>query len=228
MAEKKLTRHELKEDPLVTGAFRARAYMAENREKFLWGLAALALVLLAGFWFLNNRREKDAQAETILTRANLELQTGQLPLAMQDLRLLVEKHSGTRPGREAHYYLANAYFQIADYEQAEHYYAEFLKRSAGSPVLAASAHAGLGSCLEMKGKKKEAAASFAKAVEAARGNSQTPDYLVGAVRTHAALGDSARARQYFARLKKDFSIYREQINQSLLYMGMHGIYEHPQ
>ncbi|MGH8003336.1 MAG: hypothetical protein ACRECJ_01240, partial [Limisphaerales bacterium] len=98
MAEKRLTRHELKEDPLVTGAFRAREYFAENREKFLWGVAALALLVLAGFWFLNSRREKDALAETILTRANLELQTGQLPLALQDLRLLVEKHSGTRPG----------------------------------------------------------------------------------------------------------------------------------
>ncbi|HXF48724.1 MAG TPA: tetratricopeptide repeat protein [Verrucomicrobiae bacterium] len=228
MAEKKLTRHELKEDPLVTGAFRAREYLAEYREKFLWGLAALALVILAGFWYFNSQREKNAQAETILTRANLELQTGQLPLAMQDLRLLVEKHSGTKAGKEAYYYLANAYFQIADYEQAEHYYGEFLKRSGKLPVITASAHAGLATCLELKGKNKEAAGHFDRAVEAAEGNSQTPDYLVGAIRTHAAIGDSARAREYFARLKKDFSIYRDQINQSLLYMGMHGIYEQPQ
>ena len=223
-----MTRHELKEDPLVTGAFRAREYLAENRERFLWSLAALALLILAGFWFLNSRREKEALAETILTRANLELQTGQLPLAMQDLRVLVEKHSGTKAGKEAYYYLANAYFQIADYEQAEHYYGEFLKRSSNSPVIAASAYAGLGTCLEMKGKTKEAAANFAQAVEKSGGNSQTPDYLVGAIRTQAALGDSTRAREYFARLKKDFSIYREQINLSLLYMGMHGIYEQPQ
>jgi len=228
MAEKKLTRHELKEDPLVTGAFRAREVLAQNREKFLWGLAAAALVILAGIWFLNNRREKNAAAETILTRANLELQTGQLPLAMQDLRILVEKHSGTPAGKEAYYYLANAYFQTADYEQAEHYYGEFLKRSGNLPVITASAHAGLAVCLELKGKNKEAATHFDRAVEAARGNSQTPDYLVGAIRTHAALGDSARAREYFARLKKDFSLYREQINQSLLFMGMHGIYEQPQ
>jgi tetratricopeptide (TPR) repeat protein len=228
MAEKKLTRHELKEDPLVTGAFRAREVLAENREKFLWGLAALALVVLAGVWFFNSRREKNAKAETILTRANLELQTGQLPLALQDLRLLVEKHSGTEAGKEAYYYLANAYFQISDYEQAEHYYGEFLKRAGGVPVITASAYAGLATCLELKGKNKEAAANFARAVETARGSSQTPDYLVGAIRTHAALGDSAKARQYFQRLKKDFAIYRDQINQSLLYMGMHGIYEQPQ
>jgi TolA-binding protein len=228
MAEKKLTRHELKEDPLVTGAFRAREYLAENREKFLWGLGILALLILAGFWFMNSRKEKDAEAETILTRANLELQTGQVPLALQNLRLLVEKHSGTRPGREGFYYLANAYFQLGDYQQAEHYYGEFLKRSGNAPVIAASAYAGLATCLELKGKNKEASGNFAKAVEAARGNSQTPDYLVGAVRTHAALGDSAKARQFFARLKKDFPIYREQINQSLLYMGVYGIYEHSQ
>ncbi len=228
MPEKKLTRHELKEDPLVTGAFRAREYVAENREKFLWGAGLFALFVLAGFWFLNGRREKDALAETILTRANLEMQTGQLPLALQDLRLLVEKHSGTRPGREGFYYLANAYFQLADYGQAEHYYGEFLKRSRNSPLIAASAYAGLATCLELKGKNKEAAGNFAKAVEAARGNSQTPDYLAGAIRTHAAIGDSARAREFFARLKKDFPIYREQINQSLLFMGMHGIYEQPQ
>jgi tetratricopeptide (TPR) repeat protein len=228
MAEKRLTRQELKEDPLVTGAFRARQYVAENREKFLWGAAFLALLVLAGFWFLKNQKEKNAQAETILTRANLALQSGQLPLALQDLRLLVEKHSGTKAGKEAFYYLANAYFQIADYEQAEHYYGEFLKRSGKLPVITASAHAGLATCLEFKGKNKEAAEQFDRAVKMADENSQTPDYLVGAIRAHAAIGDSVRAREYFARLKKDFSIYREQINQSLLYMGMHGIYEQPQ
>ncbi|MGE5693196.1 MAG: tetratricopeptide repeat protein [Candidatus Zixiibacteriota bacterium] len=228
MAEKKLTRHELKEDPLVTGAFRAREYLEENRDKFLWGLGIAAVLVIVAIWFFTGRREKEAQAEAILTRANLELQSGQLPLALQDLRLLVEKHSGTRAGKEGFYYLANAYFQIADYEQAEHYYDEFLKRSGNLPVITASAHAGLAVCLELKGKNKEAATHFDRAVEAARGNSQTPDYLVGAIRTHAALGDSARAREYFARLKKDFSLYREQINQSLLFMGMHGIYEQPQ
>jgi hypothetical protein len=70
MAEKKLTRHELKEDPLVTGAFRLREYVAENREKLLWALGAAAIVLLAAGWFWTSRREADAQAETILTRAN--------------------------------------------------------------------------------------------------------------------------------------------------------------
>ncbi len=228
MAEKRLTQHQLKEDPLVTGVFRAREYLEKNREKLLWSLGILAVLVVAAIWFFNGRREKEAQAETILTRANLELQSGQLPLALQDLRLLVEKNAGTQAGKAGYYYLANAYFQIADYEQAEHYYGEFLKRSGNSPVIAASAYAGLAICLEQKGKNKEAAANFAKAVEAAKGNSQTPDYLVGAVRAHAAIGDSARARQYFARLKKDFPIYREQINQSLLFMGMHGIYEHPQ
>ncbi len=225
MAEKKLTRHELKEDPLVTGAFRARAYVAENREKFLWGLALLALIVLAAFWFLNSRREKENLAETVLTRANLELQTGQLPLALQDLRLLVEKHSGTRAGREALYYLANTYFRLGDYEQAEHYYGEFLERSGNPPVITASAYAGMATCLELKGKTKEAAGTFAKAVEAAKGNSQTPDYLVGAIRTHAAMGDSIKVRAYFARLKKDFFPYREQIHQALLYMGIHGLYD---
>lgn len=228
MAEKKLTRHELKEDPLVTGAFRARAYVAENREKFLWGLGIFALLVLAAFWFLSSRREKDTQAETILTRANLELQTGQMPLALQDLRLLVEKHSGTPAGKEGLYYLGNAYFQLSDYEQAEHYYREFLKRSGSAPVITASAYAGLATGLELKGKTKEAAENFKEAVEASKKNSQTPDYLVGAIRTHAALGDSVKARDFFARLKNDFPLYREQINQALLYLGIHGIYEHPE
>jgi TolA-binding protein len=228
MAEKKLTRHELKEDPLVTGAFRARAYLEENRDKFLWGLGILTILILAGIWFFTSQHEKGIQAETLLTRANLELQTGQVPLALQDLRVLVEKHGGTQAGKEGSYYLANTYFQLDDYEQAEHYYREFLGRGGNAPVVTASAHAGLAVCLELKGNTKEAAANFVKAVESAKKNSQTPDYLVGAIRAHAAIGDSAKAREYFARLKKDFSIYRDQINQSLLYMGMHGIYEHPQ
>ena len=228
MTEKKLTRHELKEDFLVTGAFRARQYLLENREKLLWGIAAFVLLILAAVWFMKSRREGGAQAETILTRANLELQTQQLPLALQDLRLLVEKHSGTRAGQEGLYYLANAYFQLGDYDQAEHYYGRFVQRSGNFPVITASAYAGLAICLELKGKTKAAAENFKKAVEASKKSSQTPDYLVGAIRTHAALGDSAQVRSFFARLKKDFPIYREQINQSLLHMGMHGIYEQPQ
>ncbi|MCI0331105.1 MAG: tetratricopeptide repeat protein [candidate division Zixibacteria bacterium] len=225
MAEKKLTRHELKEDPLVTGAFRAREYVLENREKLLWGGAAVVLLILAAFWFLAGRKEAGAQAEMILTRANLELQTNQLTSAMQDLRLLAEKHSGTRAGKEGLYYLANAYFQLGDYDQAEHYYDRFVQGSGGSPVITASAYAGLATCLDLKGKTKAAAENFKKAVEASKNSSQTPDYLVGAIRTHAALGDSVAALRFFAQLKKDFPIYRDQINHSLLYMGIHGIYE---
>ena len=138
---------------------------------------------------------------------------------------MVEKHSGTRPGREGFYYLANAYFQMADYDQAEHYYGEFLKRSGSAPVITASGYAGLATCLELKGQTKAAAENFKKAVEASKKNSQTPDYLIGAIRTQAALGDSVKVRDLFARLKNDFPLYREQINQALLYMGIHGIYE---
>lgn len=228
MAEKKLTRQELKEDPLVTGAFRARAYVAEYREKILWGLGVFALLVLAGFWYWNGRSETEAAAETLLTRATLELQTGQLPLALQDLRQLVEKQSGTKAGRTALYHLGNAYYQMADYDQAEHYYGEFLKRAGNVPILTASAYAGRAACLELKGKAKPAGEDFKKAVEAAKNNSQTPDYLVGAVRTSAAAGDSAAARRFFAELKKDFPVFREQINQALLYLAIHGIYESSQ
>src|SRR5262249_37893601 len=158
--------------------------------KLLWIVGAVALLVLAAVWFWTSRQEADFQAETILTRANLELQTGQTPLALQDLRLLVEKHSGTRPGKEACYYLANGYFQLEDYQQAEHYYTKFLGSSGDYPLITASAYAGLASCLELKGKNKEAAENFETAVQKSSKSSATPDYLVGAIRTHAAIGDS--------------------------------------
>lgn len=228
MAEKKLTRHQLKEDPLVTGAFRIRQYLTANRERILWGLGAVALVVFALFWFLGSRSEEESQSQALLTRAVLEVQSGQMPLALQDLRTLVEKHSSSRAGREGYYYLANAYFQLADYDQAEHYYGKFLQEASKTAIITPSAYAGLATCEELKGKNKEAAGNFANAVEASGKGSQTPDYLVGAIRAYAAIGDSSRARRLFARLKDEFPIYREQINQALLYMGIHGIYEYPE
>jgi tetratricopeptide (TPR) repeat protein len=228
MAEKRLTKHELKEDLLVTGAFRARTYLAENREKFLWGAGGLLFLILAGIWFFNQKAESSKKGDSLLTRANLELQVGQIPLALQDLRQLVEKHSGAKAGKEGAYYLANVYFMSEDYNQAEQYYRKYLDASAGNQLLAGSASAGLGVCYEKKGKTKEAAEAFMQAVKLSRDNFQTPDYLVGAIRNYSALGDSAKARELLARLRKDFPVYREQPNQALLYMGRYGIFERPE
>lgn len=226
MTEKRLTKHQLKEDPLVTGAFRARSYLAENKERFLWGLLILGALVLASIWFVNGRREKAQIAETLLTRANIEFQSGQVTLALQDYRQLAEKHTGTPAGREALYYLANAYFQLADFNQAESFYGRYLDNP-GNPISAASAHAGLAECYEKKGKIKEAAENFMKAVETSDNNFGTPDYLTGAIKNYSALGDSAQARSLLTRLRQDFPVYRDQIHSALLYMGLHGISEEP-
>jgi tetratricopeptide (TPR) repeat protein len=228
MAEKRLTKHQLKEDPLVTGAFRAQVYLQENREKIGWGVGILAVLVLAAIWFVNGRAEKGAAAEALLTRANLEFQSGQIPLALQDYRQLVEKYSGTRAGKEGLYYLANAYFQTADYGQAELYFEKFVKSSGANPIIAASGAAGLAACLEKKQKTKEALEQYLRAVKLSKDNSQTPDYLVGAIKTASALGDSVQARELLARLRKDFPIYRGHHNQALLYMGLNGIFDYPQ
>lgn len=228
MAEKRLTKHQLKEDPLVTGAFRVRTYVTENRERFLWGLGILAALILGSIWLINSRGEKGQEAEAFLTRATVEFQSGQVPLALQDYRQVVEKYSGTRAGTEGLYYLANAYFETGDYNQAELYYSKFLGRSEKKSLLASSAYAGLALCYEKKAKIKEAAEAFMRAVEAAGGNFQTPDYLVGAIRNYSILGDSTEARNLVARLRKDFPIYREQLNHALLYMGRQGIFERPE
>jgi len=225
MAEKRLTKHELKDDPLVTGAFKARTYINENRERFLWGAGIFAVIILAGIWFINGRREKDVKAEALLTRANLELQSGQVPLALQDLRQLVEKHAGTSAGSKGSYYLANTYFDNGDYNQAELHYGKFLGGGGGNEILKSSASGGLGVCYEKKGKNKEAADTFMKAIKTSKNNFQTPDYLVGAIRNYSILGDSAEARKLFAQLRKDFPIYREQHNQALLYMARQGIFD---
>jgi TolA-binding protein len=228
MTEKRLTKHQLKEDPLVTGAFRAQVYLQENREKLVWGAGILAALVLASIWFFNARGEKADQAETLLTRANLEFQGGQTPLALQDYRQLTEKYPGTRAGKEGLYYLANAYFQTADYNQAELYFDKFLKNSGSNDLLKASGHAGLAAALDKNGKTKEAAGHYLSAVKLSQKNSLAADYLVGAVKTHSALGDSTKARELLKQLRQEYPAYREQISQALLYMGMNGIFEYSQ
>ncbi len=187
----------------------------------------MAVLLLAGFWFFNMRGKKEEAAEQLLTRANFEFQGGQVPLALQDFRQLVERNSGTSAGSEGLYYLANAYFLVGDYQQAELYFDKFVKASAKKPLLTASAYAGRALCLEKRGDTKAAAAAFEQAAKISKDSPQTPDYLVGAIRARSVLGDSVQARAQLTRLRKDFPLFRGHLNEALLHMGRHGIYEEP-
>jgi len=72
----KLTKRQIKEDPLVTAAFRGAALWEEHGSRILIAVGGIVLVALLAFFVARSRSQAEQHAAGDLYRANLALQQG--------------------------------------------------------------------------------------------------------------------------------------------------------
>ena len=117
------------------------------------------------------------------------------------MKAIVDNYGSTEAGEIARFYLANSYFQLAQYDDALKQYEDF---SGSDPLLKASAIAGIGGCYEGKKDYGKAAPQFEKAAGVLATNANTPEYLNSAARCYGLAGDKEKAITLLKQLKKDF------------------------
>jgi len=206
--QKKISKREIKQDPLITWYFEARQWF-ESRKKILSyvGLAVVALIV-GGWVYMNNRTQAEQNASAGLGKVLRYYDQGQFELAIngipqeniRGLQSIVDEYDGTASGEQAQFYLANAYYNQKQYDKALE---NFDGTDLDDPTLVASVRAGQGACHEALAQFEEAGSSFEEASGIASDEILAPEYLFHAARNFIKSGDRARAESLLTKLKKD-------------------------
>jgi tetratricopeptide (TPR) repeat protein len=185
----KITKRQMKEDPLVTAAFRATEVWEQFGRRILMIAGALVLVGLLVFFVARTRAQAEQRAMGDLFRATVALNQGDAASASPMLRELVDNSPGTKAAREAMRLLGDATLAQKNAAEAATWYQKYVDKSGGDKGAQKAGYLGLGAALEDGGRFRQAADAYAKAA-----NLSTTDNEKGLAMLYQARG-LARAGQ---------------------------------
>ncbi len=187
--------------------FQATDFFEKNRTAVLSVLGAIVLAIAGAFFWNREQASKNqdatAKLEVVIKRYEASNYSGAIEgdSTTIGLKEIAKTYSGTPSGEQAKLYLANAYFQLRNYDEAQK---AFESVSSSSPLVKGSALAGEAACYEQKKEYKKAAQLFRRAADAIRNDAIAPIYLDNAGRNFELAGEKGDALAIYEKLKKDY------------------------
>ncbi len=208
-AKKRISKHDLKEDKLVTYMARAESMYFANKKYVNYAITALIALAIILVIYINNRGADADKASNELAKISQYYDTDQYEVAIKGvpeknimgLKQIVDNYGSSDAGEIAKVYLANAYYATGKIDEALKYYENF----GGSwGVMKSAAIAGAASCYESKKDIKKAAELYEKAGTKYSDAPLAPDYLVDAARLYAQDGDKDHAKNLYKKIKTEY------------------------
>lgn len=208
--KKKFSKKEMKEDKLVTTYYKVLAFYEEQKRNIAYVVGGIAVVVLAIFLYSENKKTDNDVANVELARviplydqgSFLEAIEGQAGTPLIGLKKIVEQYGSTEIGESAKIYLANAYYFLGKFDEAEKYYKDY---SGSNEIFKATAFAGQAACFEAKNEPGKAAEFYHKAATVSKENVLNPKYLLFAGINYIQIGKKDEAKELLTKLKKDFT-----------------------
>lgn len=210
-ARKKITHKELKQDKLVTAYFESKDWFSnpENKRKVSIGVGIVAVLIVAAFFYISNRKTKSEEAETKLSAVISlydenkfqEAINGDQASGIMGLNDIVNNYGSTESGQTAKLFLGNSYYNLKDYDNALKQYDDY---SGKSEIVKASCLSGVGAVYESKGDMKKAAEYYEKAAKVNKNIVLNQENLFYAIRAYSKAGDKDNARKLFDVMKEQY------------------------
>lgn len=200
-------RHGLREDAVITWYARAWAYFDENKKVVygaLAGLVAIA-VLIVGYVFYHNQQSREAEQH--LSQIVTLYEEGSYQEAIDgtadELGLLeiADEYGSTPAGNLAHFYAADALYNLGDYDRALEHFDEF-DRPDG--FIGASALAGRAAVYENRGEYERAAELYLEAARFFENPLSSPQYLLNAGRAFESAASFEKAQAAYQEIQEDY------------------------
>jgi outer membrane protein assembly factor BamD (BamD/ComL family) len=190
---KKISKHQIKEDKLVTTTFKATEYIQKNPKPFvITGIAILAIfTLIVVIKFSMDKRQQSAQE--LYIRANLAMAAGNVDAAVADYMTLVNEYDSTPYARTARLALANKYYGDQNWEQSLSEFENLADDSGDDKMMLSIALAGMASCYEQMGNYQQAGKKYREAADVSDSPLLAPGQLLKAGQNFAKAGDKTQA-----------------------------------
>jgi TolA-binding protein len=196
----KLTKRQIKEDPLVTAAFRGAALWEQHGRKVLFGLAAIVLVGILGGLMLRARGQAEDRASGDLYKSSMAVQQADYASAVQLLKELIDSAPDTNAAKQAMVLLGDSYAAQGNAREAATWYRKALDRAGGDRALRGSSRSGLAAALEDGRNYVEAAATYAQIAQDAQTDNDRGSAMLSQARCLLAAGQGARATDLLRRI----------------------------
>jgi len=210
-ARKKITQREIKKDKLVTAYFQSREWLAseQNKRRIYTGLAFLVVLVVAFFFYTNNRKARNEAAESQLSPIISLYESGNYVGALNGdtlangigLLSIIDNYGNTESGETAKFYAGNCYFNLRDFDQALKYFEDY---SGGNDMIEASCISGIGAVYEAKGDNLKAGEYFEKATKINKELIINQENLFYAIRAYTQAGNKEAANRLFEALKREY------------------------
>lgn len=201
MTQKRITKHQMKEDHFVTAVFKAREWSEQNLNTILIAAGALVIVAVAIWFFVGQSSRHDRDAYDLLGRAEVEMRSNQAQVAVIDFQKVIDDYGSSPAGKLAALKLANLYFQMNDFTNAEQAFRNYADKYAIDDISKQSALEGIAASMGAAGKYQEAAKAF---IEVARKDTAGATYeqnLFQAVVNAVKANDEPTAKEAFGYLQ---------------------------
>lgn len=206
---KKITKKQIKEDKLVTVYYTVKNLVLEYQAKILIGVAAVALVVIAGILFANKSMNDNKKAAVLLAKviplyestAFKEAVDGQPSSNTIGLKSIVKEYGSSENGETAKIYLGNAYLMLGKSDDA---YKAFDDYSGANSLFKSTALAAKAGILESKKEFDKAADLYKDAAMISKTNPANADYLLRAGIIILNSGKKEEAKTIFDMIKNDY------------------------
>ena len=197
----KLTKHQMKEDKLVTTTFQFTQYIQIHSSKFLIAGAGVVVLILIVIFFISSNRVRNQKALELLGKARVELEAGEFQQATTDLQTIWRNYGGTKAGQEALYLLGNTFYYGRDYDQALRHFQNFVNKYPKTDLLLLSgAYSGIGDCHMQKREYSQAAEYYLKAADKNQDDFVVPNLLLLSAQAYSYANQPDRAKEIYEKI----------------------------
>lgn len=159
----KMTKEELREDPVLSGLMRAKSFV-EKRATWIGIGVAVVLVALIAFQIVRGSQAKaEQQAAVLLIDGESQSMNGNPAEAFRKFKDASDRFGRTPSGRVAVLRAADCQMELGNLDEAKRLYERFLSGGAGDGLLRSSALRGLAGVLDSQGQHEEAGKKFLEA-----------------------------------------------------------------
>lgn len=196
----KLTRKELREDPIIAFFTGAYEWVETHSREVLIGLGAVVLlVVLAIFWQGQGRRNEEQAAELLL-RGKYQMMSGDYNGALAAFKEIQQRYAGTPTAKRALRDEADANFDMGKIPEAQRLYQKFADKVGTRDIEGRAGLTGVAACLEQQRQFDKAAEAYGKVADLPEGGDLTPMALWAQGRCWAQAGKFDKSEAAYQRI----------------------------
>ena len=189
----KITKRQMKEDPLVTFAGRAMDQWDRHSNQILVVGGGLVLLVLLAVFMIQARSKAEVKASGELYRASLVVNQGDYTSATSMLQEIIDNEPGTNAAREAMLYMGDCYMGQKKAADAMTWYRKFVDKAGGDRERQRIGYYALGTALEDTKDLRKAADAYSDSAKRCNTANERGRAMLAQARCLLGSGQSAQA-----------------------------------